>query len=104
MDSTFSSRRLSKIHDVVLIVVFVGFAAVTTMAVISHGYVGIVALAMQTWGGLQVFLDLVISLVLILVWMKHDAKETGRRLWPWVILTLGFGGFGPLAYLLTRKR
>jgi hypothetical protein len=53
--------------------------------------------------GQQVFADLLISLSLVMVWMWHDAKTTGRNVWPWIALTLAAGSFGPLIYLLTTK-
>jgi hypothetical protein len=34
--------------------------------------------------------------------MWHDAKTTGRKVWPWIALTLATGSFGPLIYLVTR--
>jgi len=50
-----------------------------------------------------VLVDLVIALTLVLVWMWRDAQATGRNVWPWVLLTLVAGSFGPLGYLLTRQ-
>lgn len=47
--------------------------------------------------------DLVIALVLVMGWMWRDAKASGRGIWPWIAITLAFGSFGPLLYLLTRK-
>ena len=47
--------------------------------------------------------DLVIALTLVMVWIWHDAKATGRKTWPWIVATLVLGSFGPLLYLLTRK-
>ena len=57
----------------------------------------------KSFGGAQVFVDLVIALTLVLVWMWRDAKASGRNIWPWIALTLATGSFGPLFYLLTRK-
>ncbi len=79
------------------------FGALSVAALWHHGYWGIVAPLFQSFGAAQVFADLVIALVLIMVWMWHDAKATGRNVWPWVIATLALGSFGPLVYLLTRK-
>jgi hypothetical protein len=85
-----------------LTVVTVPFAALTALALREHGYWGIVAPHFRSFGAGQVFADLVIALVLVLVWMWHDARRTGRAYWPWLLLTLAAGSFGPLFYLLTR--
>jgi len=47
--------------------------------------------------------DLVIALSVFLVWMWRDARAIGRNPWPWLVMTLAIGSFGPLLYLLTRK-
>jgi drug/metabolite transporter (DMT)-like permease len=79
------------------------FGALTATALWQHGYWGIIAPHFQSSGAAQVFADLVIALVLVLVWLWRDAKATGRNPWPWIVVTLALGSFGPLFYLLTRK-
>jgi hypothetical protein len=86
-----------------LVVTLILFGALTVAALWQHGYWGILAPHFESFGGAQVFVDLVIALVLILVWMWRDAKATGRNPWPWIIATLILGSFGPLAYLLASK-
>ena len=86
-----------------LVVTLILFGALTMAALWQHGYWGILAPHFQSFGGAQVFVDLVIALSLFLAWMWRDAKATGRNPWPWVFATLALGSFGPLVYLLTRK-
>lgn len=83
-------------------VTLVLFSVLSAAALWQHGYFGIFALHFQTFGGAQVLTDLVIALVLVMVWMWHDARAAGRRFWPWCALTLAFGSYGPLLYLLAR--
>jgi hypothetical protein len=86
-----------------LIITLVLFSILSAIAVWQHGYWGIIAPHFQTFGGAQVFTDLVIALTLAMVWMWHDAKAKGRNAWPWIALTLVTGSFGPLIYLLTQR-
>jgi hypothetical protein len=86
-----------------LIVTLIAFGALTAVALVNHGYIGLVTLQLQTWAGAQVLADLVIALTLVMIWMWRDARATGRNVWPWLIATLALGSFGPLLYLLTRK-
>jgi phosphate/sulfate permease len=85
-----------------LVVTLVLFGALTAAALWQQGYWGILLPHFQTFGGAQVFADLVIALTLVLIWMWRDAKATGRKVWPWIVITLVAGSFGPLLYLLTR--
>jgi uncharacterized membrane protein len=87
---------------VLLIVTLVAFSALTAAALWHHGYWGIVAPHFESFGAAQVLADLVIALVLVLVWLWRDARAAGRNPWPWVVLTLAAGSFGPLLYLLFR--
>ena len=88
---------------ILLISALVLFGALTAAALWQHGYWGIIAPHFQSFGAGQVPVDLVIALTLVVVWMWHDAKASGRSAWPWLALTLAAGSFGPLIYLLTRR-
>ncbi len=88
---------------IVLTVVLIAFLTLTTFAVWQHGFLGIFAYQFQNLAGIQVFVDLVIASSIFLVWMWKDAKAAGRSPWPWLILTLTIGSFGPLIYLLLYK-
>lgn len=87
-----------------LIVVLAAFSALTVAAVAQHGYVGIFEYQFQSLAGLQVLSDLGIALLLVLVWLWQDARANGRNPYPWVVLTLAAGSFGPLLYLLSAPR
>lgn len=91
-------------HRPLLIIVLLAFGCLTAIALWHHGYWGIVLPHFQSWGAGQVLADLVIALGLILIWMWRDAQTHGRSFWPWLVLTLATGAFGPLIYLLWRPR
>ena len=80
------------------------FSILSGLVLWHHGYWGILAPHFQSFGAGQVLADLVISLSLVLTWMWHDAKASGRNIWPWIFLTLTLGSFGPLMYLFTRPQ
>ena len=88
---------------ILLSVTLVMFGALSAIAVAQHGVWGIIAPHFRSTGAGQVFADLIISLILAMIWMAHDAKRLGRNPWPWIALTLAAGSFGPLVYLLMRK-
>lgn len=86
-----------------IVVTLALFGALTAVALWQHGYWGILAPHFLSFGGGQVLADLVIALTLAMLWMWQDARAQGRKVWPWLALTLVAGSFGPLGYLLTRK-
>lgn len=92
-------------NKALLIFVFVVFAALTGYTLVHYG--GLFAwLAFYTrdpasW---QLLADLVITMVLLLVFIRRDAQTHGRPFVPWAMLCLVVGSFGPLLYFITAKR
>ena len=87
----------------VLAVVLIAFLALTVAAIWQQGFLSIFSTQFETLGGIQVFVDLLIMASIFLVWMWQDAKAARRNPWPWVLITLMIGSFGPLVYLLLYK-
>lgn len=92
------SNRLAALLTVIAL-----FGALTVAALLDVGYFGILEPHFQSWGGAQVFVDLVILAVLFLFWMVPDARSRGINPWPFVVTTLMLGSFGPLFYLVLRE-
>jgi hypothetical protein len=86
-----------------LLLVIVVFGALSAIALMDAGYLGIFLPHFQSWGAGQVLADLAILGVLSCFWMVADARERGLTAWPFVILTLVAGSFGPLFYLVLRE-
>ncbi len=90
-------------QKLILAIVTIGFGILTGLAVYFDGVLAIFEAQFKSFGTAQVFVDLIISLGLILVWIWRDAKSKGRNPWIWLFITLAIGCFGPLFYLLTDK-
>ena len=88
----------------VLMIVILAFGVLTGLALADVGYLGIIEPHFQSWGGAQVLADLVIVASLACVWMVADARTSGVPAWPFVVITLVAGSFGPLLYLVARER
>ncbi len=86
-----------------LLAVIALFGALTAVAVAQVGVLGIFQSAYQSWGGAQIFADLVILAVLACCWMVADGRQGGTPAWPFVVLTAVAGSFGPLLYLVARE-
>jgi hypothetical protein len=88
---------------VLLSLVLVVFVAVEIAAIAAFGYIGVFE-AMATNEATRLgFLDLVVSLGLVLVWMRQDAGQRALPFWPYAVVTLALGSAGPLAYLIYRE-
>lgn len=88
----------------VLIPVLAAFGAFTLYAMWQVGYLGIWQAGMANVGAWQVLLDLVVMSCITLGFLWRDAQRTGRSFWPFALITLAAGSFGPLLYLLLAPR
>jgi hypothetical protein len=89
---------------ILLWVVLAGFVGLTSFVVAEVGYLGFFEGAMSGWVSRLLFVDLTITLTLVLVWMYLDSQESGQAFAPYALVTLLFGAAGPLLYLVRRKQ
>jgi hypothetical protein len=82
--------------------VLADFAALNAYVVYRYGYLGFYELALANAATVTLFVDLVIALGLVSLWMWRDARARGRSFWAYAPLTLLFGSVGPLLYLVRR--
>ncbi len=87
----------------ILVLVLFPFSVLSAVALWRHGYWRIFEPHFRSYGAAQVLMDLSIALGLVLAWMWADARKEKRSFWPWALLTLAAGSFGPLLYLLFRR-
>ncbi|MEM7332794.1 MAG: DUF2834 domain-containing protein [Chloroflexota bacterium] len=74
----------------------------TALAFTQNGLAGFVDGITHSWATIQIYIDLVIAMVFIVIWVWRDAKDSGRNPWPWIIASFIVGSFAPLVYLLIR--
>ena len=92
-------------NKALLISVLIAFGALTGYTLVHYG--GLLAwLAFYTrdpasW---QIFADLVITMCVLLAFMRRDAQASGRPFVPWAVFSLATGSFGPLLYVITAKK
>ncbi|RQO61825.1 hypothetical protein DBR47_06765 [Paucibacter sp. KBW04] len=92
-------------NKTLLSVVLIAFTALTGYTLLHYG--GLFAwLAFYTrdpasW---QIFADLLITMGLLLVFVRRDAQANGRPFFPWAVVCLSLGSFGPLLYFITAKQ
>ena len=89
-----SSRRT------IALVMLIPFLALTVYAVTQVGYLGIFEYHIHSPAGWQVFVDLVIALLVVMLWLFPEARRNGRNPWPWFVGTLFLGSIAPLLYLV----
>lgn len=88
-----------------LLLMMVGLSIPTFYALKDFGYFGFFGAALTNSANTQVFVDLSIALLLINFWMIQDTRRRGDSLialCPYLLISLFFGSFGPLLYLLQR--
>ena len=87
----------------VLSFVLFDFLVLSVYAVSEVGYFGIFTGQFGDWGSIQVLVDLVIVCALAMLWMFTDARGRGVNPWPYLLITVLAGSFGPLLYLIRRE-
>lgn len=85
------------------IALLVPLTVLTVYAVYKVGYAGVINYQLQSPAGWQVFADLVVACVLLLMWIFPDARKRGRNPWGYAVITLVAGSFGPLLYWALGK-
>ena len=91
------------VKQIGLSLVLLDFAGLSAYAVYRYGYVGVFEQLLANVATATLFVDAVIALSLITLWMWGDARERGLSLLPYLLLTLTFGSVGPLLYLIRRE-
>lgn len=86
-----------------VLIVLIAFAALTGYALYDVGILGIFGTATANAGAIQVFVDLVIVCFLACTWMFFDGPKRNLNPWPYIVVTVLAGAFGPLLYLLRRE-
>ncbi len=81
--------------------VFVPFTAFSFWVIARAGLGGLVPVLREPWG-LQVFLDLVISMTVASTVVARDARARGLTAWPWFLAMAGLGSIGLLGYFVYR--
>jgi len=93
-----------QINRTILYLAAAVLAAVTLTALMREGWGGMktpFSASFWTW---QYFIDLVIALGLVMVWMWRDCRSSGKNPLPWIVATCFIGSFSPLLYLIMRHR
>lgn len=85
-----------------LIATLVAFGALTLVGIVADGPSGIVDAITFNWLSLQIYIDLVIAVAVICVWIYRDCATRDKNPWPWIIGSAMVGMFSPLVYLLVR--
>lgn len=81
----------------------VTFGAFTVYCGVTEGPVGFVSLALSHEWGMQMFLDVGISLAIASLWIVPDAKKHGINPWPYLGACLALGSIAALGYVVHRE-
>jgi hypothetical protein len=86
-----------------LSLVLADFVGLEAYAVYQYGYVGVFEAVLANGATTVAFVDLVIALGLVSVWLWQDARGRGISPLPYLALTAALGSVGPLLYLIRRE-
>ena len=87
----------------ILVVLFIAFTTYSLFVCASDGFTGFITLALREKWGMQILIDLGISLTVAWTWLRHDAKDKGIAAWPYQVGTVLVGSIAVLAYLIHRE-
>lgn len=79
------------------------FSAFTVYCGVVEGPLGFVPLVLGHEWGMQLFLDIGISLTIASFWIVPDAKKHGINPWPYLVACLGLGSIAALGYVVHRE-
>jgi hypothetical protein len=99
-----ASQPLGALMRTALILVLATFGVFSTYAMWQVGYLGIWQAGMASIGAWQLLLDLLIMASITLGFMWRDARRSHRSFWPFALITLTAGSFGPLLYLVLKPK
>ncbi|HJU43918.1 MAG TPA: DUF2834 domain-containing protein [Vicinamibacterales bacterium] len=91
-------------RPILLAAALVIFIYQTLVVLTGMGYAGFIASIGLNEATKLTFLDLAISLLLIMGWMWQDAAARRRNVIPYLVITVLFGSAGPLLYLLMERK
>lgn len=85
------------------VAVTLAFGALSAVATVEHGYLGIFTHVLDTSALAQVGADLVFAMSFVVGWMYNDARKRGATVWPYLVAVPLVGSFAPLAYVIVRE-
>jgi hypothetical protein len=88
---------------VIPFLVLIPFFAYSFVVAYGHGALGFITLAMKEPWGMQMLLDLSISLFLVGGWLRRDARAHGINPIPYIVMLVLLGSIGALVYLVRRN-
>ena len=90
-------------RQLICLAVLLPFLALSAYVLATAGLDGFYREMLQSASTVLAGVDIAISLSLILLWMRSDARATGTPFAPYVAVTLAIGVAGPLMYLVHRE-
>lgn len=96
-----------RIKHVILSLVAVGYSALDSFTVYTHGVDGFTALSTDNLVAFSLLMNVTIALLVVAMWVVQDLINRGESPWralPYVGVGLVFGCVAPILYTLSRER
>ena len=88
--------------QIALSVVLILLLALDAEAIYTFGYLGFFRNALANSAAVVSFVDTVVALGLVCIWMSADSRERGINALPYLLVAMALGSPGPLLYLIRR--